>query len=84
MSIDPTQFPNPTVPDPRTLYEKNQRVRALSAILSIVLLASVALGLLNIPFRTWDSVIALFGLAFIFLLELIYTFHAQIISIFPE
>lgn len=65
MSIDLTQFPNPAVPDPRTLYEKNQRVRTLSAILSIVLLASVALGLLNIQFRTWDSVIALFGLAFI-------------------
>ena len=48
-----------------SLYEKNQRVRTLSAILWIVLIASVALGLLNIQFRTWDSVIALFGLALI-------------------
>ena len=47
------------------LYEKNQRVRTLSAIIWIVLIASVALGLLNIQFRTWNSVIALFGLAFI-------------------
>jgi putative nucleotidyltransferase with HDIG domain len=30
-----------------------------------VLIASAALGLLNIQFRTWDSVIALFGLALI-------------------
>jgi membrane-associated HD superfamily phosphohydrolase len=45
------------------LYEKNQRVRTLSAIIWIVLIASVALGLLNIQFRTWDSVIALFSLA---------------------
>src|SRR4029079_2515866 len=48
-----------------SFYEKNQRVRTLSAILWIVLIASAALGLLNIQFRTWDSVIALFGLALI-------------------
>jgi putative nucleotidyltransferase with HDIG domain len=48
-----------------SLYEKNQRVRTLAAIIWIVLIASVALGLLNIQFRTWDSVIALFGLALI-------------------
>jgi putative nucleotidyltransferase with HDIG domain len=48
-----------------SLYEKNQRVRTLSAILWIVLIASIALGLLDIQFRTWDSVIALFGLALI-------------------
>src|SRR5215216_5080530 len=47
------------------LFEKNQRVRTLSAIIWIVLIASVVLGLLNIQFRTWDSVIALFGLALI-------------------
>ena len=47
------------------LYEKNQRLRTLSAIIWIVLIASVALGLLNIGFRTWNSVIALFGLAFL-------------------
>ena len=49
--------------DNLTLYEKDQRVRTLSAIIWIVLSASVALGLLNIQFRTWSSVIALFGLA---------------------
>jgi putative nucleotidyltransferase with HDIG domain len=48
-----------------SLFEKNQRVRTLSAIIWIVLIASLALGLLNIQFRTWDSVIALFGLALI-------------------
>jgi putative nucleotidyltransferase with HDIG domain len=48
-----------------TSYEKKQRVQALSAIIWIVLSASVVLGLLNIQFRTWNSVIALFGLAFV-------------------
>jgi putative nucleotidyltransferase with HDIG domain len=52
------------------LYEKDQRVRTLSAIIWIVLSASIALGLLNVQFRTWNSVIALFGLAFICLLLL--------------
>lgn len=52
------------------LYEKNQRGRTLSAIIWIVLSASVALGLLNVQFRTWNSVIALFGLAFICVLLL--------------
>jgi putative nucleotidyltransferase with HDIG domain len=47
------------------LYEKKQRVRTLSAIILIVLIASVALGFLNITFRTWNSVIALFGLALV-------------------
>jgi HD-GYP domain-containing protein (c-di-GMP phosphodiesterase class II) len=47
------------------LYEKRQRVRTLSAIIWIALITSVALGLLNIQFRTWNSVIALFGLALI-------------------
>src|SRR6266498_5006225 len=47
------------------LYEKNQRVRTLAAIIWIVLIASIALGLLNIQCRTWDSVISLFGLALI-------------------
>jgi len=47
------------------LYEKNQRLRTLSAIIWIVLIASTALGLLNVGFRTWTSVIALFGLAFL-------------------
>jgi len=46
-------------------YEKNQRVRTLSAIIWIVLLSSFILGLLNIQYRTWNSVVALLGLAFI-------------------
>src|SRR5919198_5829470 len=45
------------------LYEKNQRARTLSAILWIVLTVSLILGILNIQFRTWDSVIALLALA---------------------
>src|ERR1044072_177618 len=46
-------------------YEKDQRIRTLSAIIWIVLIAAFALGILNIQFKTWDSVIALFGLALI-------------------
>ncbi len=48
-----------------TPYEYNQRVRTLSVIIWIVMVASFALGLINIQFRTWDSVIALFSLAVI-------------------
>jgi len=58
------------MPNPLTSYEKDQRIRTLSAILWIVLSASIALGLLNIQFRTWNSVIALFGLAFVCVLLL--------------
>src|SRR5215216_3620516 len=46
-------------------YEKNQRIRTLSAIIWIVLIAAIALGVLNIRFKTWESVIALFGLTLI-------------------
>lgn len=46
-------------------YEHEQRVHTLSAIIWIVLIASLVLGLLNITFRTWDSVIALFGLTLV-------------------
>lgn len=48
-----------------SLYEKNQRVRTLSAIIWIVLIASFALGVLNLQYRTLDSVIALFSLVLI-------------------
>jgi HD-GYP domain-containing protein (c-di-GMP phosphodiesterase class II) len=58
------------MPNPLTSYEKDQRVRTLSSIIWIVLCASLALGLLNIQFRTWNSVIALFGLAFVCVLLL--------------
>jgi hypothetical protein len=44
-------------------YETNQRVRTLSMMIWIILVASIFLGLHNIQFRTWDSVIALFSLA---------------------
>ncbi|HLO16283.1 MAG TPA: HD-GYP domain-containing protein [Anaerolineales bacterium] len=47
------------------LYEKNQRVRTLSAIIWIVLITSLALGLFDIQFRTWDSVIGLLSLALV-------------------
>ena len=46
-------------------FELNQRVHTLAAIIWIVLVASFALGLFNVQFRTWDSVIALFSLALI-------------------
>src|SRR5215211_4837658 len=46
-----------------TPYEKHQRTRTLSAIIWIVMVASLALGLFNVQFRTWNSVIALFSLA---------------------
>jgi hypothetical protein len=46
-----------------TPYEKNQRIHTLSFMIWIILGASIALGLLNIQFKTWDSVTALFGLA---------------------
>lgn len=45
-----------------TSYEHRQRVYTLSIIIWIVLFASFALGLIDLTFRTWDSVIALFGL----------------------
>jgi putative nucleotidyltransferase with HDIG domain len=48
-----------------TLYEKDQRVGTLATIIKIALIASLALGLLNIQYRAWDSVIALFSLAII-------------------
>ena len=43
-------------------YESNQRIRALSTMIWIILIASFFLGLFNIQFETWDSVIALFSL----------------------
>ena len=45
-----------------TPYEKHQRTRTLSAIIWIIMIASFALGAFNLQFRTWSSVIALFGL----------------------
>ena len=48
-----------------SLYEHNQRVHTLSAVIWIVLVTSFILGLLNLTFRTWESVFALFSLALI-------------------
>jgi hypothetical protein len=45
------------------LYETNQRVGTLTAILWIVLIASVSLGLLNIQYKDLNSAAALFALA---------------------
>ena len=50
------------MPNNLSLYEKNQRLRTLSIMIWIILVASFFLGLLNIQFRTWNSVIALFSL----------------------
>jgi len=53
------------MPNKISPYEKNQRVRTLAAIIWIVLIASFTLGLLNIQYQTWSSVIVLFGLALV-------------------
>lgn len=65
MSAYPLHFLDQAMSNRLTPYEKDQRVRTLAAILWITLSASVALGLLNVQFRTWSSVIALFGMAVI-------------------
>ena len=46
-------------------FEQTQRRQALAFILWSVLIACVALGILNITFHTLDSIIALFGMAVI-------------------
>jgi hypothetical protein len=54
-----------------TLFEKEQQIQTLSAIIWIVLRSSVIPGFLNIQYRTWGSASGLFGLAFVclFLLQ---------------
>lgn len=59
-------------------FEKNQRSRTLSAMIWIVLSASLVLGLLNVQFRTWNSVIALFSLAFVCVILLWLTSKGQL------
>lgn len=44
-------------------YENNQRIRTLSIMIWIILVGSFLLGLFDIQFKTWDSVITLFSLA---------------------
>ena len=51
--------------DNLSLYEKNQRVRTLNAILWIVLITATALGLLNVYYTDRNSAIGLFSLAII-------------------
>ncbi|MDD2921704.1 MAG: HD-GYP domain-containing protein [Anaerolineales bacterium] len=46
-----------------TLYENSQRKQTLAFILWSLLIATIALGVLNITFKTWDSIIVLFGMA---------------------
>lgn len=45
--------------------ELNQRKRTLSIILWIVLIASFSIGVENLQYRTWNSIIALFILSFL-------------------
>jgi putative nucleotidyltransferase with HDIG domain len=63
MFIHPTQFLDKAMTTKLAPYEKTQRLRTLSIMLWIILVASFFLGLLNIQFKTWSSVIALFSLA---------------------
>jgi HD-GYP domain-containing protein (c-di-GMP phosphodiesterase class II) len=51
--------------DNLSLYEKNQRVRTLNAILWIVLITATALGMLNVYYTDRNSAIGLFSLAII-------------------
>lgn len=51
------------MPNKFTPYETNQRVQTLNVIIWVLLIASFALEILNIQYRTWGSVIALFGLS---------------------
>jgi len=52
-------------------YQKNQRKRTLSVITWVILSAAVGLGVLNIQYETWTSVIALFSLALLCVLIII-------------
>ena len=44
-------------------YPQNQRKRTLAVIVWIILSGSIVFGFLDIQYKTWTSVIALFGLA---------------------
>jgi hypothetical protein len=44
-------------------YQQGQRKRTLSVIAWIILFAAIILGVLNIQYKTWTSVMALFGMA---------------------
>ena len=67
-------------------YQNNQRKLTLSAIAWIILFAASGLGILNIQYRTWGSIIALFGLALLCVPILIlnsynyYTFSGILLS----
>lgn len=78
MFIDPNYLLDHAMTRNLSDYEKNQRGRTLSAMIWIVLSASVVLGLLNVQFRTWNSVIALFGLSFVCVILLWLTSKGQL------
>ena len=48
-----------------TPYESNQRKRTLTAFIWTVMIAATTLGLYDIQFRTWESIITLLSLALI-------------------
>lgn len=65
-------------------YELIQRKQTLAFILWAVIITTTLLGILNVTFRTWDSVIALFGAAVICIPLLLlnskgYTFYSALI-----
>ncbi len=51
------------MPNKFTPYEIKQRTQTLSVIIWILMIASLILGILNIQYQTWGSVLALFGLS---------------------
>ena len=48
-----------------TLYERNQRIQILSAIIWIVICSTFILGLLNVYYRSWESTVAIFTLTLV-------------------
>lgn len=53
------------MPNKYSPYENNQRVRTLNNLIWIIMIGSFSLGLLNIQYKTWPSVIALLSLSII-------------------
>ena len=51
------------MPNKFTPYEIKQRAQTLSVIIWVLMIASLFLGILNIQYQTWSSVIALFSLS---------------------
>ena len=53
------------------LYQFSQRKRVLSALAWVILVAALVLGILNIQYKTWLSVISLFSLVLLCVLVII-------------